>query len=392
MVEGGMDAISDQQPVVTFAAEYRICVRCVMDTSDPDIEFDDQGRCNHCRRYFDLIERYPPPGPRREKELQRLIERIRIAGRGAEYDCVIGVSGGIDSTTVAYHVKRLGLRPVALHLDNGWNSELAVYNIKRTLDSLDIDLITHVIDWDEFRDIQIAFLRASVPNCEIPTDHAINAYLLRQAMKMKIKYILSGTNHATEGILPFAWTYNALDYKHLKAIHRKFGTLGLQTFPTLSLVRFAWILVVHRIKYVPFLNYIDYRRNESKMLLEQELGWRDYGGKHYESIYTKYYQYYILPAKFGYDKRRAHLSSLICAGEIKREQALSELSRSPHEPEEVAHDRDYVMKKLGLDDAEFRGILSAPPRRHDNYPGHHRLFSPNASPLRNLYRRFVSSG
>ena len=392
MMEEGVNAISDQQPGVVSAAEYQICVRCIMDTSDPDIEFDDQGRCNHCRRYFDLIERYPPPGPRREEELQRLIERIKTAGREAEYDCVIGVSGGVDSTTVAYHVKRLGLRPIALHLDNGWNSELAVYNIKRTLDSLNIDLITHVIDWDEFRDIQIAFLRASVPNCEIPTDHAINAYLLRQAMKMRIKYILNGTNYATEGILPFAWTYNALDYKHLKAIHRKFGTRRLQTFPTLSLVRFLWILIVHGVKYIPFLNYIDYRKNESKIYLEQELGWRDYGGKHYESIYTKFYQYYILPVKFGYDKRRAHLSSLICAGEIQREQALFELSRPPHELEEVAHDRDYVMKKLGLDDTEFQRILSAPPQRHDNYPGHHRLFSPNAAvPLRSLYRRFVSS-
>ena len=391
MVEDDMDAISDQQPDVTSASEYRICVRCVMDTSDPDIEFDDQGRCNHCRRYFDLIERYPPPGPRKEEELQRLVERIKTAGLGAEYDCVIGVSGGVDSTTVAYHVKRLGLRPIALHLDNGWNSELAVYNIKRTLDNLDIDLITHVIDWDEFRDVQIAFLRASVPNCEIPTDHAINAYLLRQAKKMKIKYILNGTNHATEGILPFAWTYTALDYKHLKAIHRRFGTRRLQTFPTLNLVRFSWILT-YGIKYIPFLNYIDYRRGESKILLEQELGWRDYGGKHYESIYTKYYQYYILPVKFGYDKRRAHLSSLICAGEIKRGQALSELSRPPHESEEAAHDRDYVMKKLGLDDTEFQRILSAPPRRHDDYPGHHRLFSPDAVSLRKLYRRFVSSG
>lgn len=391
MMKEGVNTISDRQLGSISATEPRICVRCVMDTSDPDIAFDDQGRCNHCRRYFDLIERYPPPGLRREEELQRLVERIKAAGHGAEYDCVIGVSGGVDSTTVAYHVKRLGLRPIALHLDNGWNSELAVYNIKQTLDHLDIDLMTHVIDWDEFRDIQIAFLRASVPNCEIPTDHAINAYLLRQAMKMKVKYILNGTNHATEGILPFAWTYNALDYKHLKAIHRRFGTHRLKTFPTLNLVRFSWILM-KGIKYIPLLNYIDYHRNESKVLLEKELGWRDYGGKHYESIYTKYYQYYILPVKFGYDKRRAHLSSLICAGEIKREQALSELSRPPHESEEVAHDRDYVVKKLGLDDTEFQRILSAPPRRHDHYPGHHRLFSPNAAPLRNLYRRFVSSG
>ena len=391
-MEECVNAISDQKPNVASVAESRICVRCVMDATDPDIEFDDQGRCNHCRRYFKLIERYPSPGPRREEELQRLVERIKTAGRGAEYDCVIGLSGGVDSTTVAYHVKRLGLRPIALHLDNGWNSELAVHNIKHTLDKLNIDLITHVIDWDEFRDIQVAFLRASVPNCEIPTDHAINAYLLRQAAKMKIKYILNGTNHATEGILPFAWTYNALDYKHLQAIHRRFGMRRLKTFPTLSLARFAWILITCGIRYVPFLNYIDYRRDESKILLQQELGWRDYGGKHYESVYTKYYQYYILPVKFGYDKRRAHLSSLICAGEVKREQALSKLSRPPHESEEVAHDRDYVLKKLKLDDGEFQKIMSAPPRRHDNYPGHHRLFSPNATSLRSLYRRFVSGG
>ena len=367
------------------------CSRCVMDTSDPDIVIYADGSCNHCRRYFELEQRYPAPGPAREAALEALVDRIRRAGKGHDYDCVIGVSGGVDSTTVAYHVRRLGLRPIALHLDNGWNSELAVDNIKRTLEALSIDLITHVIDWNEFRDIQVSFLRASVPNCEIPSDHAINALLLSRAAKMGVKYVLQGTNYATEGILPFAWTYNALDYRHLRAIHRRFGTERLRTFPTLSLPRFAWLTVVRGIKYIPFLNYVDYSRSESKRILEDELGWRDYGGKHYESLYTKFYQYYILPKKFGFDKRRAHLAALVCAGEIEREEALSVLETQPHEAEDFDADREYVVKKLGLTDEQFDEILAQPPRPHESFPGYHHLFSPR-SPLRRLYRRLVTSG
>ena len=369
---------------------YRVCVKCIMDTTDPEIEFDAHGRCNHCVRYDQRMANEWFTGEAAKARLDRLVENVRSAGRGREYDCIIGVSGGVDSTTVAYHVKRLGLRPLALHLDNGWNSELAVDNIRKMLEKLEIDLITHVIDWREFRDLQRSFLKASVPNCEIPTDHAINALLINTALKKGIRYILHGGNLATEGIMPISWGYYNQDLKHLKAVHKRFGSSSLKTLPQIPLRRFVWAMTGKRMRYIPILNCLDYNKQAAKELITGEFGWRDYGGKHFESIFTRFFQGYILPRKFGFDKRRAHLSTLVCAGEIDREEALREMTKPAYDPALQAEDREYVIKKLNFTEAEFDAIMSAPPRAHADYPSN-RLYFHELRRLKGLFKRIATS-
>ncbi|MGE0756149.1 MAG: N-acetyl sugar amidotransferase [Pirellulaceae bacterium] len=348
----------------------RMCTRCIMDESDPEITFDDQGHCNHCIKYFVRAQSEQFTGIEAEQRLQRLVANIQREGHGRDYDCVIGVSGGVDSTYVAYRVRQLGLRPLAVHLDNGWNSELAVDNIKRTLDCLDIDLHTHVIDWPEFRDLQLSFLKASVPNCEIPTDHAILALLIQTARRYRLRYILTGSNLSTEGIMPSAWGYLNQDLRHLRAIHRRFGTRRLRTLPQLSLPGFLTAVLAQGIRYVPILNMMDYDKCEAKELIHRELGWRDYGGKHYESIFTRFFQGYILPVKFGFDKRRAHLSTMICSGLISRAQALREMELDAYGSADLNQDREFVIKKFGLTEDEFADLMKQPPKRHAEYPSY----------------------
>lgn len=346
----------------------RLCTRCVMDTTDPEIVFDAQGVCNHCLRYDGLMRDAVFTGPERERRLGALLDSVRADGRGKDYDCVIGVSGGVDSTFVAWKVKELGLRPLAVHLDNGWDSELAVKNIEHVLNKLKIDLHTHVIDWNEFRDLQLSFLKASTPDSEIPTDHAIFALLFAMARKMKVKHILSGVNYRTEGHLPRAWSRGHQDWKYIRSIHRQFGSQPLTTFPRQSLLRLA--LDRFRFRWVDILNLLDYSKKEAMDVLQNRLGWKYYGGKHYESIYTRFYQGYILPRKFGFDKRKAHLSSLVCAGEMTRSAALDELQTDPYPLALQAEDREYVIKKLGLSIEEFDRIMALPPRRFEDYPSY----------------------
>lgn len=362
-----------------------------MDTSDPEIAFDEKGICNHCRQYEHRVATEIVRGPAGEARLAATVDAIRNSGRGKDYDCIIGVSGGVDSTTVAYTVKRkLGLRPLAVHFDNGWNSELAVDNIQRALKILDIDLETHVVDWEEFRDLQLSFLRASVANAEIPTDHGINALLYQAAARHGVKYIIGGGNVATEGILPFAWGYYNQDLRHLKAIHRQFGTVPLRTMPTISMRDYLWYVFVRRIRIIPILNYVGYNKTASMELIQRELGWRHYGGKHYESIYTRFFQGYLLPRKFGFDKRRAHLSTLVCSGEISREAALAEMQNDPYAANNLREDKEFVLKKLGLTTAEFDAIMALPRRTYRDYPSNALFFHRMAS-LRKLFKKIATT-
>lgn len=345
-----------------------------MDASDPEIEFDEQGVCNHCRTYQARVKKdlhYDQTG---QQKLQRMVAMIKEKGKDKDYDCIVGVSGGVDSTYVAYQAKKLGLRPLAVHLDNGWDSELAVSNIEKVLKRLNIDLLSHVINWKEFRDLHLAFLRSSVANSEIPTDHAITAILYRIANEKGIQYILSGGNLVTEAIMPDSWMYDARDLRHVKAIHKKFGSVPLRTFPTLGLLRAAYYIFIKGIKWIPILNYIPYHKEEAKKVLEQELGWRSYGAKHYESIYTRFFQGYILPKKFGIDKRKAHLSTLICSGQITREQALEALQEDTYPEEQIQEDEEYVVKKLGLTEDEFEEIMRQPAKSSLEYPNNALLF------------------
>ncbi|HLA06747.1 MAG TPA: N-acetyl sugar amidotransferase [Anaerolineales bacterium] len=354
-----------------MSLEYRICSRCLMDTSDPDIIFDGNGVCNHCHDHDRLMTQKVITGKAGEAYLEKLVEEMKRAGRGKPYDCLIGVSGGVDSTYVAYLVKKMGLRPLAVHMDNGWDSELAVKNIEETLKRLGIDLHTEVLDWEEFKNLQVAFLKASTPDSEIPSDHAIWAVLGDLADKLRVKYIVSGFNVRTETHLPRAWSQGHFDWKYIRSVFRQFGRGRLRTFPHIGFFTYYRRLLTHR--RVDILNYIDFNKAEAMKILEQELRWRYYGGKHYESIYTRFYQGYILPTKFGYDKRRSHLSSLICSGEMTREAALKELDKPTYQPSMQEEDREYVVKKLGLSDDEFEAILQAPRKTYWDYPSYGRI-------------------
>lgn len=362
---------------------YQVCTRCVMDTSVPDIEFDAEGVCNYCRAASERFAREHFVGEAHAGKLESLIAKIKREGARKPYDCIIGVSGGVDSSYTAYLVKRkYGLRPLAVHFDNGWNSELAVQNIERLLKELDIDLYTHVVDWDEFKDLQLAFLKASVANCEIPTDHAIVALMYGMAAKQGVRYIISGGNLATESIMPDIWMHDAKDLRFLKAIQRRFGARPLRTFPTQGYLGLAWNVLVRRIRYVSILNYVDYNKEQAVRLLEEELGWRKYEAKHFESIYTRFFQGYLLPRKFNMDKRRPHLSSMIVSGQMMREDALAELEGEPYNPKIAAEDTEYICQKFGLRTEEFDAIMRAPVKVSDDYPNSEHLLKTFAPAVR----------
>ncbi len=352
-----------------MANAYRSCVQCIMDTTLPDIEFDEKGVCNYCKRYEERIQKDLNYNAAGEARLAALIERIKREGTARAYDCLIGVSGGADSTYVAYLVKKtFGLRPLAVHLDNGWDAELAVANVEHTLKRLEIDLYTNVLDWEEFRNLQVAFLRSSIPHVEIPTDHAIWATLIRTASSHGIRYIISGINIVTEGVAAHAWLYDSKDAHLIKSIHRKFGTSPLKTFPLLSLTDFAYYFFIKGIRWIPILNYVPYNKAEAKERIVNELGWRDYGGKHYESVFTRFQHSYWLPHKFKMDMRRPYLSALILSRQVKREQAVLEMESPPVPPDQLKEDVEYVIKKLNLTPGDFDRIMAAPPRSHADYP------------------------
>lgn len=356
---------------------YQICNRCVMDTTDPAISFNEDGVCSHCLRYDsmvrDIVQR--ADSGQRVSELDAVVTQIKERGKDNDYDCIMGLSGGVDSSYVAYTAKRLGLRPLAVHFDSGWNSELAVNNIENIVKKLGIDLHTHVVNWEEMRDLQLAFFKASVANCDIPTDHAFPAILYREAAKHGIKYILSGSNYASEFILPSAWGYQSSDLRHLRDIHKQYGREKLRDYPTIGFFeQYVWYPYVRGIKTVKPLNYIPYNKFEAKKLITSELGWRDYGGKHYESVFTRFFQGYYLPVKFGYDKRRAHLASVINSGQITRREALDELERPTYDPKMQQDDKIFVAKKLGVSVVELEEIFRRPNKDYSEYASSSKLF------------------
>lgn len=353
---------------VAVAVQRRMCTRCIMDTTDPDIRFDAQGVCNHCHRYDRIAAERLWPTKERERRLAELVAAVKADGAGKPYDCVIGVSGGVDSTYVAYLTHQLGLRPLAVHFDNGWDSELAVANIEKTLRKLGIELYTEVVNWLEFRDLQLAFLQGSTPDGEVPTDHAIVALLYRMAVKFGLKHVLLGVNVKSEAVLPLKWGYGYSDYRYLRAVHGRFGKLPLRTYPHYSLPQLFSYMYIRRIRLIPILDYVDYQKEEAMRAIESELGWVYYGGKHYESIYTRFYQAYVLPRKFGIDKRRAHYSNLVLSGQLSREKALAMMQEPVYPQAALMADKAYVIKKLGLTEDEFEAIMASPPKLFLDYP------------------------
>lgn len=355
--------------------EYKICNRCIMDTSDPEIVFDDNGYCNHCNTALKKATTTWFPNEVGEKRLKILVEEIKTSQKHKEYDCIIGLSGGVDSSFLAYKVVQLGLRPLAVHVDCGWNSELAVMNVQNIVQKLELDLHTHVVDWEEMKDLQLAFFKANVANQDVPQDHAIFAALYGYAVKNNIKYVFNGSNFATECILPKSWGYNAMDYKSLKSIHKIFGTKRLKRFPHVTYFkRFVYFKYVRRMKIVAALNLLRYDKEEAIEVMKKELEWQYYGGKHHESRFTKFFQAYYLPKKFGYDKRRAHLSSLIVSGQLTRKDALKEMEIDIYPNNSHLNDMEYVSKKLGITLEKFQKIISKPNKTHMDYPNNQWLF------------------
>jgi N-acetyl sugar amidotransferase len=352
------------------SVSYQICTHCVLDTSVPNIRFDDKGVCNFCHQFFERRNTVILSDSQKMERLKATTGLIRKDGEGKPYDCIIGLSGGVDSSYVAWLVKKQGLRPLAVHFDNGWNSEIAVSNIEHICKKLDIELYTYVVDWNEFRDLQLSFLKAGVANAEFPTDHGIFATLYKLAGQFGVKYIVDGVNHATEFVrtdfTAAGWAYS--DLRHLKAIHKQFGTIPLKTFPTMSFYKKAWLQKVKGIQQVSLLNYVNYIKSDAVLVLQEELGWRSYGGKHHESTFTKWHQVVYLPTRFGFDKRRVHLSDLVLFGQISRQKALEEINTPPISPTEKQQLELYVQKKLGLSPEAYATILNTPSRPHSDYP------------------------
>jgi N-acetyl sugar amidotransferase len=347
-----------------------------MDTSDPLIEFDSGGVCNHCRGFELLKNSEWFPNEEGHRRWEKIVEEVRAAGVNQEYDCILGLSGGVDSSFLALKARSWGLRPLVVHVDAGWNSELAVANIEAIVKHCNYDLHTHVVDWEEMRDLQLAYLKAGVANQDVPQDHIFFASLYHFATANKIRYVLSGGNLATEGVFPRAWHGSAMDAINLRAIHRQFGARPLRRYKTISFTEYyLWYPLVKKMRTLRPLNYMPYDKESAILELQREIGWRSYGRKHGESLFTKLFQNYYLPTKFGFDKRKPHLSSLIVSGQMTREQALEELSKPLYDPVELELDIEYFCKKLRISRAEFQAFLDAPARHYSdfaNWDGYYR--------------------
>jgi len=370
---------------------YRMCKRCIMDTTDPDIIFNEKGLRNYCQRYDLFIEKNNPESLETNQRLDKMINKIKSNGRGKKYDCVIGLSGGVDSSYVACKVVELGLRPLAIHFDSGWNSEIAVGNIERAVNNLNLDFFTDICDWEIMRDLTLSFLRASVANCDIPQDLAFYHMLLKTAKKNKIKYIISGHNMSTESIMPVSWGYNYFhDLRYLRGIHKRFGNMkNMRNFPQINFFNFnIYYPYMLKIKIFHILDYMPFKKKSAKEYLTKKIGWRDYGGKHHESIWTRFFQAYYLPKKFGYDRRKPYLSSLIISGQMTKVEALSEMEKDYYPVEKISEDKDFILKKLNLTSDEFDEIMALPKKTFRDYPSNYLLFQ-TGKKLRSLFRSIL---
>ena len=347
---------------------YRQCAVTVMDNiSDPDITFDDKGISNYYYEYKRIEQAEAGQAAGRGEHLRAMIDKIKEEGKGKPYDCITGVSGGVDSSYLILMAKKWGLRPLIVHFDNGWNSEIAVKNINSIIEHTGFDLYTIVVNWEEFRDIQLSYIKAGVVDWEVPTDHAIYATWFRLSKKYNVSTILSGNNVVTEAIMPPSWIFNKADHTNLLNIHDRFGAIPIKTYPVYGSLKQQIRSNMKGVTAVKPLNFIDYDKKQAKEQIKTEFGWVDYGGKHYESVYTKFYQAYVLPQKFHIDKRKPHLTNLILSGQITRDEALQELRQPLYAPAELLQEKEYVLKKLGLTPEEFEGYMTAPRVEHATY-------------------------
>lgn len=366
---------------------YQVCVSCVMDTTDAKIIFDDKGVCDHCNTFHKDIKPRWHTDERGQRELDAMVARIRKAGAGRDFDCIIGMSGGIDSSYLTYVAKvRLGLRPLVFHVDAGWNSQEALNNIEKLVDRLGLDLYTEVIDWEEMRDLQLAFIKSGVPHIDTPQDHAFFATMYNFAEKHGVRYILTGANYSTECIRnPIEWMYYQSDSIQLRDIHRRFGAAPLVNFPTTSILRHKlYLRYLKGITVVSPLNHLPYVKAEAMRFLIEEFGWQPYPQKHFESRFTRFYEGYWLPKRFGYDTRRVQFSSLILTGQMTRAEAMAKLAEPPYDEVTIVHDFEYVATKLGIAPEELQGYMDAPRRSFRDYQSQEAIYAIGARAMRML--------
>lgn len=349
---------------------YEICSNCAMDTSDSNIVFDARGWCDYCNNYYANILPNWHTDEEGARDIDAQIDRIKRDGKGRDHDCLIGLSGGVDSSYVTYLAKeRFGLRPLLFHVDAGWNSQQAVNNIEKLVDGLHLDLHTEVVNWQEMKDLQLAFFKAQVPHIDTPQDHAFFAGLYNFAAKRGVKYILTGANYSTECVRePLEWHYHASDLRQLKDIHRQFGTRPLKSFPTADIFTFKlYYRYLKGVKVVKPLNCIPFIKEAAMDELVEKFGWQKYAHKHYESRFTRFYEGYWLPVKFGFDKRRAHFSSLILTGQLTRDEAIAKLAIPAYNEDHIAEDFEYIATKLGLSVAELQALMDGPKKTYRDY-------------------------
>lgn len=349
--------------------EFQRCTRCVMDTTDSKITFDEQGVCDHCRNFDKNIALFWKPDENRLEELEEIAGQIRKAGKNSDYDCILGLSGGADSSYLAYIAKEvMHLRPLAFVVDTGWNLNVAVENIEKIVKGLDLDLYTEVVNWKEMADLQLSFFKSGISSQDFPQDHAIFAALYNYAVKHHIKYVLTGSNSATEFIRPpVEWIYMN-DLRMAKDIHKKFGQRKLKTYPMCGMLRYKiWYRYFHGMKRVYPLDYVVYNKSEAEALLHEKFGWTKYENKHYENVFTRFFEGYYLPHKFGFDTRKNVASNEILAGTLTREEALKRLEQPPYDPDLMEQDKEYIAKKLGITTEEFDHIINGPNKTPSDY-------------------------
>ncbi|PJI89803.1 N-acetyl sugar amidotransferase [Sphingomonas koreensis] len=347
-----------------------VCTNCVMDTTDPKIVFDEKGVCDHCHTYYDHTLPNWHTDERGQKKLDEMVDRIRKEGKGGDFDCIIGMSGGIDSSYLVYVAKeKLGLRPLVFHVDAGWNTQIAVNNIEKIVDGLGLDLYTEVINWEEMKDLQLAFFKSGVSHVDAPQDYSFFATMYQFATKYNVKTILTGANLSTECVRnPVDWMYYQSDTAQLRDIHRQFGSRPLKTFPITSILWHKFYLPYFKgIKVEKPLNNVPYIKDEAVKLLTERFGWQPYPQKHFESRMTRFYEGYWLPTKFGYDTRKVQYSSLILTGQMTREEALERLKKPAYDEETIHQDFEYIATKLGITVAELQGYLEAPNKTYRDY-------------------------